>query len=249
MSRNICAAKKAQKHTSQKTKWKHTKHSFNRSTSDKGNKTFMSFLYKENTVHALFILWKSRKSRNRMAVCDKNIGYTLSNVTNRKSSLEAKLFPNTEHLLWATRLCPMNERLCENFNKYVTCLRSRFHFDLPQRPPERRRTQTGLSESQRTRAETCFVEGRRERSGRGPAHSSPTLRPPGPSGLCELCAGACWGRTWCGRPGRTCRRWTSSQGPSWLWIPRESPGPPQRLRCRLKRATRAPARRQVCGEI
>ncbi len=46
-----------------------------------------------------------------MAVCDKNVRYTLSNVTRRKSSLEAKLFPNTEHLLWATRLSPKNERL------------------------------------------------------------------------------------------------------------------------------------------
>lgn len=50
-----------------------------------------------------------------MAVFNKNIGYTLSNVTNRKSSLEAKLFPNTEQLLWATRLCPKNERLCYNW--------------------------------------------------------------------------------------------------------------------------------------
>lgn len=97
-----------------------------------------------------------------MAVCDKNIRYTLSNVTNRKSSLEAKLFPNTEHLLWATRLCPKNERLCKNFSKYVTCLQSRFHFDLPQHPPVKRQTQTELSESQMTLAETCFVEGRRE---------------------------------------------------------------------------------------
>lgn len=49
-----------------------------------------------------------------MAVFDKNIEYTLSNVTNKKSSLEAKLFPNTERLLWATRLCPKNKRLCCN---------------------------------------------------------------------------------------------------------------------------------------
>lgn len=38
-----------------------------------------------------------------MAALDKNIGYRVSNVTNR-SSLEATLFPNKEHLLWATRL-------------------------------------------------------------------------------------------------------------------------------------------------
>lgn len=38
-----------------------------------------------------------------MAALDKNIGYRVSNVTNR-SSLEATLFPNKEYLLWATRL-------------------------------------------------------------------------------------------------------------------------------------------------
>lgn len=191
----------------QAEKTNESKRNFNRSTSGKGHKTFMLSLYKENlnNVHALFILWKSRKSRNCMAVCDKNIRYTLSNVTNRKSSLEAKLFPNTEHLLWATRLCPKNERLCKNLSKYITSLQSPFHFDPPRHPPVKRQTQTGLSESQTTRAETCFVEGRRERSGRGPAHLSSALKPPGPSGLCELCAGACWGRTWCGKPGHRCR--------------------------------------------
>lgn len=178
--------------TQAKNKRKHTKHNFNGSTSDKGNKTFMSFLYKENTPYTHFSYSeKSRKSRNRMAVCDKNVGYTLSNVTNGKSSLEAKLFPNTEHLLWATRLCPKNERLCKNFSKYVTSLQSRFRSDLPRHPPVKRQKQTGLSESQTTRAETCFVVGRRERSGRGPARLSPSPKPPGPSGLCELCAGAC----------------------------------------------------------
>lgn len=126
-----------------------------------------------------------------MAVSDKNIGYTLSNVTNRKSSLEAKLFPNTERLLWATRLCPTSEKLCYSSSKYVTSLQSRFHFDRPQHPPVKRQKQTGQSESQRTRAETCFAEGRKERSGTGPAHLSQTQTPPGLSGLCELCAGAC----------------------------------------------------------
>lgn len=45
-----------------------------------------------------------------MAVFDKNIGYTLSNVTNGISSLEAKIFPNTKHLLWATWLRPIREK-------------------------------------------------------------------------------------------------------------------------------------------
>lgn len=129
----------------------------------------------------------------------------------------------------------------KNFSKYVTFLQSRLHFDLPQHPPVKRQMQTGLSGSQMTRVETYFVEGRRERSARGPAHLSPTLKSPGPSGLCELCAGACWGRTWCGRPGRRCRRWISSQGPSWVSIPLKSPRHPQSLHCRLKRASRARA--------
>lgn len=46
-----------------------------------------------------------------MAVFDKNIRYTLSNVTNRISSLEAKIFPNTERLLWATWLRPTREKI------------------------------------------------------------------------------------------------------------------------------------------
>lgn len=153
----------------------------------------MSFLYKENLIPYTHFSYSEKVEKVGIAwqSVTKYIGYTLSNVTNGKSSLEAKLFPNTEHLLWATRLYPKNQRLCKNLSKCVTFHQSRFHSDLPQRPPVKRQTQTGLSESQMTQAETCFVEGRRERSGRGPAHLSPTPKPPEPSGLCELCAGAC----------------------------------------------------------
>lgn len=44
-----------------------------------------------------------------MAVSDKNFRCMLGNETNEKSSLEAKLFPNTGHLQWATWLRPKNE--------------------------------------------------------------------------------------------------------------------------------------------
>lgn len=210
----------------------------------------MSFLQKQhfNTVYALFILWKSRKSRNHMAVCDKNIGYTLSNVTNVKVVLRQSYSQIQSIFCGQPGFVLRIRGFAKISSKYVTSLQSRFHSDLPRHPPVRRRKQTGLSESQRTRAETCFVEERRERWGTGPAHLSRTLKRPGPSGLCVLCAGACWGRTWCGKPDRRSRRWTSSQGPSWLWSPPETPGPLQRLRYRLKRASQGPAR-QVCVEI
>lgn len=65
-----------------------------------------------------YIIWKSRKGRNYMAVFHKNIGYTLTNMTKKekkkKSSLEAKIFPNTEYLLWATQLCPKKKWLSCN---------------------------------------------------------------------------------------------------------------------------------------
>lgn len=108
-------------------------------------------------------------------------------------------------------------------SRCVTSLQSPFHFDLLRHPPVMRRMLTGQSGSQRTPAETCFVGGRRERPGRGPAHLTLTLRPRGPSGFCELGAGACWGRTWCGRPGRRCCRWIFSQDLSWVLIPLETP--------------------------
>lgn len=209
----------------------------------------MSFLYKEKNlspythfsysekVEKVGIVWQSAtKILDTHKQCHK-----------LKKSLEAKLFPNAERCLWATRLCPKSERLRKKVSKHVTSLRSRVHFVLPQHPPAKRQTQTGLSESQTTRAETCFAAGRRERSGRGPARLSPTLKPRGPSGLCELCAGACWGRTWYGRPGRRWRRWISSRGPFWVWIPPGTPVPPRRPRCRLVKASRARGHRACAG--
>lgn len=155
----------------------------------------------------------------------------------KQCHLEAKLLSNPEHLLRAVWLCPNNSRPCWMWSESFTSLQSRFHFDLPQHPPVKRRKQTGLSESRRTRAKTCFVEGRREKGGKVPAHSNQTLKLPGPSGFCVLCAGACWGRTWCGRPDRRGRSWTSSQGPSLLWIPPGTPRALQSLRYSLKRAS------------
>lgn len=76
-------------------------------------------------------------------------------------------------------------------SRCVTSLQSPFHFDLLRHPPAMRRMLTGLSGTQRTPVETCFVGGRRERPGRGPAHLTLTLRPRGPSRFCELGAGAC----------------------------------------------------------
>lgn len=192
----------------------------------------------------------------------------------KKKSLEAKLFPDTERHLRATRLCPKTWKALQrkNFSKRVTWVQSRVRFDHRQPPPARRRTQTGLSESQMTLAGTCFAGGRKGRSRMGSARLSPTLTrprpcgpygpslpyglsvpfgpsgPSGPSGLCELCADACWGRTWCGKPGRKCRKWTSSRGPSWVWTPRGTRRLPPRLRCRLERASPAPVR-SVCVEI
>lgn len=125
-----------------------------------------------------------------MAVCDKNIGYTLSSVTNRRN-LEAKLFPNAEHSCGPPGFVLRTRGFAEKFSKRVTSLQSQVHFDLRLHPPVKRRMQTGLSESRTTPEETCFVEGRREMPGRAPARLSQSLKPPGPSGLCELCAGVC----------------------------------------------------------
>lgn len=192
MSRNICATKKAQQQTGQKQK-KAYRTELQQSRQEKDIKPSCRFFIKKKNLTPYTHFSYSEKVEK--------VGIVWQSVTKildahkqrhkRKKSLEAKLFPNTEHCLWATRLCPKSERLCEKVRERVTSLQSRVHFVLPQHPPVKTRTQTGLSESRKTRAETCFVAGRRERSGRGPARLSPTLKPRGPSGLCELCAGAC----------------------------------------------------------
>lgn len=132
-------------------------------------------------------------------------------------------------------------------SRCVTSLQSPFHFDLLRHPPVTRRMPTGLSGNQTTPVATCFVGGRREKPGRGPAHLSLTLRPRGPSGFCEPGAGACWGRTWCGRPGRRCCRWISSRDPSWVSIPLETPRVLQGLRCTPTLASRAQAHLAFVG--
>lgn len=149
---------------------------------------------KINTKRTLFILWKSRKSRNYMAVFDKNIEYTLSHVTNKKVVLRQSysqiqsVFCGQPGFVLRTRGFAATNKAS---SKKVTSLQSQFHFDPPQHPPVKKQKQTGLSESQMTRAETCFVEERRARSGKGTSHLSLTQITPGPSELCELCAGAC----------------------------------------------------------
>lgn len=133
-------------------------------------------------------------------------------------------------------------------SKCVISLQSPLRSGLLQHLREKRQTQTGLSGNQTTPVETCFVGERRERPGRGPAHLTLTLKLRGPSGFCELGAGACWGRTWCGRPDRRCCRWIFSRHPSWVSIPLETPRVLPGPRCMPTAAS--PARAHLaCVEI
>lgn len=76
-------------------------------------------LYNEpNTEHTCCLLWKSKKNRNGsfffFFFLTKVIWCTFGNNTNRRineSKVEANIFPNTEHLLWVTWLCPKSQRL------------------------------------------------------------------------------------------------------------------------------------------